>query len=244
MEAPREIPEELKDEFLMGGKMTLVEQYIDQASPEPQDKIREDYNEKNFDTLVKKARRRELGHYGPTDRFLYDALNALYQPNYKVLIIGSTIPWYEAILYDYGCRNIHVSEYGDRPNFSDAVKYIKPEELDDDYDLCISISSHEHCGLGRYGDPLDPNGDIKAIHALKKHIKPYGFLLLALPLGKDSLVWNAHRIYGKHRLPIVVEGWEVKAALGYDEKMLDIDRGIDGSYQPLLILRNKLENRS
>ena len=34
------------------------------------------------------------------------------------------------------------------------------------YDCIFSYSSTEHCGLGRYGDPLDPDGDLTAM----KHI--------------------------------------------------------------------------
>ena len=32
------------------------------------------------------------------------------------------------------------------------------------YDVCLSISSFDHDGLGRYGDPLDPSGDLRTPH--------------------------------------------------------------------------------
>src|SRR5436853_180080 len=35
----------------------------------------------------------------------------------------------------------------------------------------------EHIGLGRYGDPLDPNGDLKAIAELRRVLAPAGTLL-------------------------------------------------------------------
>ena len=53
----------------------------------------------------------------------------------------------------------------------------------------------EHIGLGRYGDPLDPEGDMKAIHELKRVLAPGGTLLFAVPLGKPKLMFNGHRIY-------------------------------------------------
>lgn len=53
----------------------------------------------------------------------------------------------------------------------------------------------EHIGLGRYGDPIDPKGDLKAISELQRVVAPNGHLLLVVPLGKDRIVFNAHRIY-------------------------------------------------
>ena len=53
----------------------------------------------------------------------------------------------------------------------------------------------EHVGLGRYGDPLDPNGDLKAIAELKRVLAPGGTLLFVVPVGKPRVAFNAHRIY-------------------------------------------------
>lgn len=56
----------------------------------------------------------------------------------------------------------------------------------------------EHIGLGRYGDPLDYDGDLKAISELKRVVAPGGALLFVVPLGHQSVIcFNAHRIYGK-----------------------------------------------
>lgn len=53
----------------------------------------------------------------------------------------------------------------------------------------------EHIGLGRYGDPIDPDGDLKAIKELKRVVAHNGSLLLVVPLGKPRIQFNAHRIY-------------------------------------------------
>ena len=53
----------------------------------------------------------------------------------------------------------------------------------------------EHVGLGRYGDPIDPDGDLKAIAELRRVLAPGGSLLFVTPVGQPRVVFNAHRIY-------------------------------------------------
>lgn len=53
----------------------------------------------------------------------------------------------------------------------------------------------EHIGLGRYGDPLDPDGDLKAIRELVRVLAPGGNLLIATPVGLPRVEFNAHRVY-------------------------------------------------
>lgn len=53
----------------------------------------------------------------------------------------------------------------------------------------------EHIGLGRYGDPLDPDGDLKAIGELVRVLAPGGDLLIATPVGLPRVEFNAHRVY-------------------------------------------------
>ena len=66
---------------------------------------------------------------------------------------------------------------------------------------CLS-SMHvvEHVGLGRYGDPLDPNGDLKAIAELKRVVAPRGYLIFVVPVGKPKIQFNAHRIYSYNQI--------------------------------------------
>lgn len=54
----------------------------------------------------------------------------------------------------------------------------------------------EHIGLGRYGDDLDYDGDLKAVAELRRVVRAGGDLLIVLPLGRTARVqFNAHRIY-------------------------------------------------
>jgi len=53
----------------------------------------------------------------------------------------------------------------------------------------------EHVGLGRYGDPLDPDGDVRAMAELQRVVAPGGSLLFVVPVGRPKIMFNAHRIY-------------------------------------------------
>jgi Caenorhabditis protein of unknown function, DUF268. len=68
----------------------------------------------------------------------------------------------------------------------------------------------EHIGLGRYGDPLDPDGDLKAISELQRVLAPEGDLLFVVPIGKPMIVFNAHRIYSYEQIAEYFSGFELK----------------------------------
>lgn len=67
-----------------------------------------------------------------------------------------------------------------------------------------SISSMcviEHIGLGRYGDPLDPEGTEKALAELKRITAPGGSLYLSVPLDDiNRTYFNAHRAFSEEYL--------------------------------------------
>jgi SAM-dependent methyltransferase len=68
----------------------------------------------------------------------------------------------------------------------------------------------EHVGLGRYGDSLDPGGDLKAMAELKRVLAPGGSLLFVAPLGRPRIMFNAHRIYSYGQIMEYFGEMEVK----------------------------------
>ena len=59
----------------------------------------------------------------------------------------------------------------------------------------------EHIGLGRYGDPLDPNGTEKSLAELKRIIQPGGDLYLSVPIDDENRIYfNAHRAFREDTL--------------------------------------------
>ncbi|MBX3354360.1 MAG: class I SAM-dependent methyltransferase [Phycisphaeraceae bacterium] len=67
----------------------------------------------------------------------------------------------------------------------------------------------EHIGLGRYGDPIDPDGSVKACRELARVLRPGGWLFLSTPVGQPRVEFNAHRIFD----PQVIESMVAPLAL-------------------------------
>ncbi len=68
----------------------------------------------------------------------------------------------------------------------------------------------EHIGLGRYGDPIDGLGDLKAIKELKRVTAENGSLIIVVPIGKPKIEFNAHRIYSYEQIMSYIEDSEFK----------------------------------
>jgi SAM-dependent methyltransferase len=58
-----------------------------------------------------------------------------------------------------------------------------------------SLHAIEHFGLGRYGDTVDPHGWRKALAEFSRILAPGGWLYLAVPVGRQRVCFNAHRIF-------------------------------------------------
>lgn len=66
---------------------------------------------------------------------------------------------------------------------------------DNSLDSLSCMHTVEHVGLGRYGDKIDPEGDLKAAKELSRVVRKGGSLLFVVPVGKPRIQFNAHRVY-------------------------------------------------
>jgi hypothetical protein len=69
-----------------------------------------------------------------------------------------------------------------------------------------SLHAIEHFGLGRYGDPINPNGYCDAINEFIRIVVPGGDIYVSVPVGKRRLVYNAHRIFDPFDIVELFEG--------------------------------------
>ena len=66
---------------------------------------------------------------------------------------------------------------------------------------CIScMHTIEHIGLGRYGDAIDYDGDLKAIKELVRVTQTGGNIIFVTPVGEPNIIFNAHRIYSFNQI--------------------------------------------
>ena len=150
--------------------------------------------------------------------------------------MGSLTPWYESMLIVFGAKPVTI-DYNRIILRTDRMGVMTIDEWERDqpvFDVGFSISSFEHDGLGMYGDPLDPDGDLKAMRKMTERIKPGGLLFLAVPTGRDKVLFNNAQIYGRHRLRLLMSGWEWVDSFGFSDSDLDGN----GSAQPLYVLKN------
>jgi len=65
------------------------------------------------------------------------------------------------------------------------------------FDSVITLQALPHLGLGRYGDEIDFDADIKAFHEIIRVLKPGGMLIFSTAItgGSPSIAWNARRNY-------------------------------------------------
>mgnify|MGYP001560032320 CR=1 FL=1 len=92
--------------------------------------------------------------------------------------------------YDYRLANIKLSNLT-----SETVDLTCLPFKDNSIASLSCMHTIEHIGLGRYGDTINPNGDLKAINELKRVLAKDGNLLFVVPIGKPKVQFNAHRIY-------------------------------------------------
>lgn len=66
---------------------------------------------------------------------------------------------------------------------------------DESIESMSALCSLEHFGLGRYGDSVDPEACFKCFDNIQRKLKKGGRLYISLPIGKERVEFNAHRVF-------------------------------------------------
>lgn len=137
------------------------------------------------------------GHY-----FHQDLLVAkkIYKANPKEHIdIGSRVDGFIAHLAVF--RKIVIIDIRELMSNVENIEFLHAnmmEMKEDMLESCESLSclhALEHFGLGRYGDPIDFNGHIKGFNNMHKLLKENGIFYFSVPIGKQRIEFNAHRVF-------------------------------------------------
>jgi SAM-dependent methyltransferase len=102
-------------------------------------------------------------------------------------IVSSFVP---VKFYDYRPANLNLSNLQ-----SEAADLLALRFEDNSIASLSCMHTVEHIGLGRYGEPINPDGDLQAISELIRVLAPGGSLIFVTPVGKPKIQFNAHRIY-------------------------------------------------
>jgi hypothetical protein len=231
-----ELTQDEKDGFTMDGTVERGDWWRDESVDEFTV-----WDKNDVSQYIQDAKDRKMLYYDRTDGYLYESLDEYKIEGESVAILGSQKPWYEAIVLTYGGKPTTIEYNKIKTNDERLITLTLDEYMNNptEFDFVISISSFEHSGLGRYGDTINPDGDLEAMENVGKNIlKKDGLFFLSVPVGVDKCWFNAHRIYGQIRWPKLIEGFEVVGTfgLGNSDFVKDTNKGV---HQPVVVLKNK-----
>jgi len=231
--APEGVPNEWLSDYTMQGRVALYRygrgildnRYLGTTAMSSQ------WSQTLIDDWIDQARRGVLrGTYGveETNILMQSLHDAGVQGMKRALVIGSEIPWVEALCLAAGIEHVTTLEYGAIVSEHPSVATMTPDTFRqaqlqgklEPFDAIVTYSSVEHAGLGRYGDALNPFGDLIAIARGWCVAKPGAVLVIGVMYGKDAVEFNAHRVYGPVRYPYLATNWgQVARSPGGDQRV-------------------------
>lgn len=221
----RQPPAEMLNDFEQNGYMPIMryiycnDVYADSGLVDEKSKQIPVITKQQVDEYRTRSRKNETMSYGD----LMLNTKALEYKDYirdkSVVVIGTQSPWVEAIASEAGASRVTTVDYTRKRYEEDGFEWVhvydffdralETKELEN-FDIAMSYSSIEHTGLGRYGDALDPYGDVHAVRQVHCMLKPGGLFFLGLPSSHDGfsfIEFNANRVYGLQRLDLLFKDW-------------------------------------
>jgi hypothetical protein len=185
---------------------------------------------KNFRALSGCSKRFSM-HWGDRYPCLYDNIDTtpfdthyIYHPAWAARVISKIKPtvhidisstlhfcsilsaFVPVKFYDFRPAELRLSDL-----FSGAANIVSLPFPSNSIESLSCMHTVEHIGLGRYGDPLDPDGDLRAIAELKRVLAIGGSLLFVVPIGSTpKIMYNAHRIYSYKQITEYFKDLELK----------------------------------
>ena len=241
-----QLSSELVSSFTLNGKIPITDYFYYEAC---QDNVGAYWSQIDLDNMRNNVSNERINNnntigepYLHGAKFILEAVQKYNIENKKVAVIGTLIPWIECVLLNNNVKNITTVDYNKLTFENNVITSLSYDEFVNDttiYDVIISYSSIEHSGLGRYGDAIEPDGDLNAMNVFYDKLSNDGFLFLGVPVGPDSIVFNAHRIYGEIRLNYILQKFKDIEWIGLDKNSINNVPYNNSCYQPVIVLTKK-----
>ncbi|TPX32705.1 hypothetical protein SmJEL517_g04262 [Synchytrium microbalum] len=224
--SPNSIPRELKEAFLNSPALEFQQKFMNETR---KNTFWSPSYINNYRSFVNS--RKPFFSQNVTDLYLaLESWASTAVQNKRCLVIGSDEPWQEAMLLEFGASHVSTVEMASIDSRHPLTRMYTPTQFEkahqrgslQPFDCCLVTSWLQHTGLGRYGEGLEPAGDLYAMRRIMSVLKPGGIAFVGIPTGDDALIWNEGRIYGRGRLPLLFAGWAIKSV--YPEKVFHGDK--------------------
>lgn len=142
------------------------------------------------------------GEYFVQDLYVARKIHA-HRPSVHV-DIGSRVDGFVAHVASF--RSIEVWDIRPMPGPVQGIAFRQadvsdPGSLPRDYcDSMSCLHALEHFGLGRYGDCIDVRSGEQALHNMAAALQRGGLLHLSVPVGRERVLFNSHRIFDPERI--------------------------------------------
>ena len=110
---------------------------------------------------------------------------------------------------------VDVGVYADSRLFTFVQGDIRQMPFNNEFfDAVTAVSTIEHIGLGRYGDPIASDGDREAVDEIKRVLKTGGRMIITIPCGKDAVCYSRegvplHRVYSSGAIINLLAGFNI-----------------------------------
>ncbi len=137
------------------------------------------------------------GHYFHQD--LWAARKIFERSPREHIDIGSRVDGFIAHLLAF--RRVTVIDIRPLKSNVPGLTFLQDDATDlvqvktDSVESLSSLHVAEHFGLGRYGDSINPRACFQFMASLQRVLAPGGRLYFSVPVGRERVEFNAHRIF-------------------------------------------------
>ena len=173
-----------------------------------------------------------------------NCLNNIDINNKTILIIGSITPWIECFILKHNISIVYTTDINIVTIEDNRIIFYDISKINELLpDIIISFSVIEHIGLGRYGDELDEDGDLKFMERSYNLLKDNGYFILAVPVANEyKCDFPLHRIYDSNRLIKLINNYNIIMSSKNGQVFIDYNfdeksYSFDWQNQPTILLK-------